>query len=265
MKRLIAFVSVIALIVCCLASCDAFGIGGGPADKIEAAEASLEGGKYTTIVTTTITTDNEELKAALEGVESSSTKVIYDGESSKVLAEISLDGLELTNEYVLIDGVLYRTTTANSGTASATVKEKAAIGENDIADLTERLGSGLDIGADDFESFSEEDGGAKTVITCSKIKDEPFAALTEALTSRFESIGGEAVMVKSSVYYTVEFLGGELFKTVLGCYYAVAVGDASYPVTVEIETFYDYSSEVSVTAPADATGYESVTLDTIVK
>ena len=139
------------------------------------------------------------------------------------------------------------------GKASLLVKLDAKtcrIGNFDIAVLineafVRNVSSPLNVRIHDFKNF-------KIRTACRKLK-------------RCRVGNGARRIMRCKGYISALRLGGNLFKTVLGWYYAVTVGDAIYPVTIEIESFYDYSSEVSVSAPSDASEYESVTLGAIVK
>lgn len=248
-NKLLALILTLALAVGMLASCDQI---------MPPTDVTPDADSYTATVDIRFATNDAKMKSAIDAMNSSAT-IMRKGDDISVVTTSESDGILATESYILTGGMLFHSLSLKIGEAEQEVKQLAFVDDTNRAALIETLGAGAYIDAEDFESKSTN--GSTT--SCTDILEESRASLVNLMSKRFSAIG--ATVELGEVSLSVELDGELKTSTVLSCEYNISMGGESYSVIMRLYTDYNYKADVKVETPADASKYDSASLEDIIK
>lgn len=250
--KLTALVCCIAMLCICFASCDIIG-------GIQKSESD----KYVATVTTKLATNDDKMKDALVAAGSPVTLIKVDGDNVEIESSAKINDITMNNNYVYIDGVLYHSKNLAISDKSVNSFNKAEMSADQRDLLIASVGTGADVDTSDFATVDKMESGGVETYTCRDINDDAKESLCSVFASKLSSSG--ATVSIEDVKYIEDHSDGRVVSSILSCSFIVAMGGEEYSVTMHINCAYDYDAEVSISAPADADKYNTVSLDEILK
>ena len=258
LKRTVSLALLLVMVTCLFASCAQ------TADTIlSIADDELSKIDYTVNTQIVYSSTNEELKAAIEGMDAVSMTFSKKGHSSKSVANMSIDGVAVEKEYLITAGVLYYTYTEYDGTEVFALTEKVNLNADERAAIYEDIGMQAPISYNDFETIDIQTKKSVDLITCEKLKVDSAVAMEKLVKSNL-GISGADVSVNSAelVYKLVDGQYNGEFLTVK---YTIQIGETNYDLEMLITREYDFATPVDITAPTDADKYVQTTYAELTK
>ena len=259
-SKVLSLILATAIILSCFASCDL--LSGKPESVIFDAEAALDGAVYVATTELAFTSDDEDMKSTVASLGDTSVKVSVNGESVAVTTRLSTTNTTLEVDCTVHDGVVYRRDYLKVGEKDATTLKKSPITDNEKKNMASSAAPGSDITYEDFSDVKMESSGNVKLITCTVIKEESLESIKAILSERL-GIATTDVSV-SDAEYVVKIVDGKYEGIYLSCYYSFVIDGVSYDLRLQAVTSYDYSADVTISLPANASEYELASLDEIV-
>ena len=257
MKRFFALVLAIVLICCTFTSCDAVLAKflpkkeDDPLTLIEKADAAMDEAPFIANMKTEVTTDNEDIKYLLSGM-NFEMPITIDGENISMTTKMDLaQGYSANIKLVIVDKVMYYSLSLPGQTA----RLKAEMTDEQYKDFMGDTSVDPVIEAEDFEiiNVSNVSGGKR--IYCSQIKESAKEKVIDAIDTDIDDI------TVSDVSYTMIIKDGkyESASMVLTCSFEVY--GQTYTFTQKTSAIFSYDDVPSITVPADAQKYQTVDYD----
>ena len=219
--------------------------------------AVLDPQKYEASVKIVFASNDENIKSALDAISTSSV-IRRHGKLASVVTETETESMRISNEYTLVNGIIYHSLSAETADYSVTQLRCADFHDTDRYILSLNMGPGADITADDFDTVDVR--GANYV--CQDMKEETKADIAADLTDRLSAIGA-TVAVKSASYNLTG--NGELdTSAILSCNLEITLGGVVYEVTMRTYTNYNYEAQINIVAPANTDKYSKVSYQEII-
>ena len=238
--------------------------GGTPSGEVLAdADKALADNSYTARVSIIYASENEEMAAAIEALNTSSITIKKNKDAKELTLTTEVGGFTMTKSYVTSGTVLYHTSIATLGEATVTVKEKATVTAVEALFLRMKLGSAAILNTSDFSVINITKGTAATTVSCSSINADSLEALEGSLTKSLNAIGAESEVTAVNLSATVK--DGRYVQSTLTATLEITLGEASYTITLTEITDYTYSDNVVITLPENPDEYTTVSYDEIVK
>ena len=250
-NRLLALLLTMALSVGVLASCNNIVP---PVDETKKPD-------YTANVEIKFSSEDDKMKEAVAAM-SSSAVILSKGEDISVVTTSVSDKANISESYLLSNGMLFHSLSAKIGDSQMESLRRARLGDTVREQVITSIGKGATINVKDFATVKNEEADDLTVYTCSEIFDESKASLVKIMSVKMANIGASVDI--SDVQLVVESRDGLTAKTTLTTDYVIALGGESYSVTMTVTTTYDYESEISIKFPGDTGAYELVELPEII-
>jgi hypothetical protein len=251
--KILSVILVLGMAMSVLASCGDTGAG----------KNDVDDGKYKINVSIIYATNDNKLKDAISAVGTNGATVMVDGDNMAVYNTVVVGNTSVNESYVLFDNMLYRDMTVIANGNSATVQEKSDFHEENRQHLLADLGVGADVSVFDFKILEITSMGENDCFNCTDINADSAESLEKIFGAGLSGVGA-TVSLDSAEYQ--EIIHGEtIIESTLSCHFIILLGGVSYELTVHMNYDYDYSAEVSVTAPEGADGYNTVTYNEIIK
>lgn len=251
MKKVIALVLTLAMMCCMLVSCD------NAEALIKKADAALLTQPYKMTLSMDFTSDNEEFNELLS-VMSMDIPVMVDGTNIAMSMTMNAGELSMDTDVRVVDKVMYYHMTW----LGQHVKLKCTLNEEQLLEFAADNGAEMPVTPEDFARMTVESKDGKKYIACGEITDEGIEALNDMLADMLESLGAEASY--SDVTYEVVLADGKYESMKMSCTYTMTVGGQTSTLKMDIGATFDYSAEVSVTAPEDPEAYAEANYDEII-
>ena len=239
-RKIIGAVLVLALFICSFASCQKKS-----EDVLEKADKALENTAYAVDVRLEYSSEDEDVKAAIDSFSKPSMKIYVDGDKFQGRMDIKLNGEKNHITYTYVDGVLYTEWRENG----KTVQNSETLGDADKSVIAESYGAGANVSTDDFESVSIETSGKMSVITCETIKDDALIALVNSLKSELALAGFNANVALKNAKLEIEVNDGKYNITILTCLYYITTPVDTYSIEMKYTCRFDYDAEFEIAAP----------------
>lgn len=259
-NRILSLILATVVILSCFASCDL--IGGKPEDAIADAEEALASAPYVATTSLTFTTDDEDMKSAVSALGDTVVKLSVNGENLAVSTKLSTTNTTLELDCTVYDGVVYRRDYLKVGNEDATTKKRSPITDVEKGSIATSAAPGSEITYVDFSDVTLEKTDNVSVISCTNLKAESLGSMKTILSERL-GIDATAISI-SDVEYAVKIVDGKYESASLSCNYGVIIAGVMYDLGLQATTSYDYSSDVVISTPADASEYELASLEEII-
>ena len=202
MNKIIALLLCFVISLGCLASCQT------PAEEEQTPDTDnviddtsdvtdeqpeVDASKYTVTTTILFATDDGRMKEAVYGM-NSSMSIVVDGDNMTLTHNSTTKNTKVVNIYTLVDGILYHSTSISTEQFSATVNEKAEMGENNKNNLLANVGSGAQIGISDFENVNTATSGSRMTFTCKNITAASKLSLEDIFSGAFAEYNATVVL-----------------------------------------------------------------------
>lgn len=231
-------------------------------DTGDQVEIPADTDKYIATMTTTFTTDDADMADIIAHMGESVTVVSTDGSAIKIHGESQVGMSSSENEYVYIDGIIYSYTRVNVDGKTASSYEKAAMSAEDSDALIKKAGPGASIGSGDFMTKERSKEGNITTYVCSNMSSASRDSLAGIFAKRFAGYNATVRLVSAT--YNLELIGDANKSSDLSCDFIVTMNGTDYSFTMNLKCEYEYTSEVSITAPENADKYEETSLEKII-
>jgi hypothetical protein len=252
-KKTLALILSVMLLVGTLASCDMISAGG--------QKDNVDTSSYTAKVNIKFATDDEKMKSAVDAMNASSVIMVNNGDISVSTTSTS-GNTTISEEYILVSDMLYYGLNVSIGDLSSGEYKRAPYGESRRLELISTVSGGAHIDNDDFNNVSVTNTANGKTFTCSGITDDAKDYLEGLMNEKF---GGLATAKLSEAYLDLETKGTAPISSVLSCNYVITMGGVEYTVTMRLYTSYDYECETVVSAPSDTGKYVAVSFEEILK
>lgn len=252
LKRTVSLTLVLVMVACLFASC---------AQTVETvfsiADDELSRIDYTVNTRIVYSSTNEAMNEAISGMDMVQMTFAKKGHSSRSVANMSIDGVEVEKEYLITAGVLYYTYTEYNGTEVFAVKEKVNLDENERDDIYADIGMTAPLSFNDFEIVNIETKKSVDLITCQRLKVYSNIAMEKLVKSSL-GIDGADVAV-SSAELVFKFVDGQYNGEFLTVDYIITIGNTTYDLEMQLTREYDFTAPVDIAPPADADKYFTTT------
>ena len=262
LKKILAMSLALALSLSCLFGCE---LVGGSVDAVAAmkeAEGTLTDSQYTAVVTTEISAKDPALKERIDALGESNITIVYGDAGFKLRSDMSIDGARVFGTYTAFDGVLYFESMATVGEDSSFLKQKARIDQMDLNAFTSHIGAGIQIDYTDFESVVASGSAGKCTVTCTDLKDELVESAEYTLSSM---LGDDFKLTLSDVVYVATLKDRAFMTESVKYMFSVEMDGALYNMESVVTIAYDYSTEISISAPADAEMYDEISFENMIR
>ena len=242
LNKIIAFLLLMAVAVGALASCDT---PNGP----------LQSDTYVANVEVKFSSENAEIKAVVDAMNRNSTIYVSEGDM-KIETSVQMDGISITDKYVLFGGTLYHESRATVNGKTAVELKKTSMSDDNRQQLIAEVGAGASIEPTDF-NIQEQDGDELNyTYNCSRITGKAKESLEAIYGANFSAIG--ATVELSGAEYTLVAENGRTTSSSLTCHFVIGLNGQSYEITAEIITKYDYDATFGISTPANSSSYQLV-------
>ncbi|MBQ7343586.1 MAG: hypothetical protein IJW53_02340 [Clostridia bacterium] len=250
--RLTSFALIIAIMACCFSSCDLI-FGKDPKETVDKAEAALEAAPYTVEMAVTYESSDQNIIDAIKCFTGPVIRLEADGDDLRVSMQMSLDGNVSKSVYTVCDGMIYLYSSEQTASGEKATREKIEYTSELREEITDMLGIGANIRYDDFKEAKERGSGGESIITCTGIKDEALYGVANLMQDKLSSLGAMVGVKDATLIITIE--DGKYQATVFSCTYIITTPETVYTVSMSLAAKFDYTSDVSVSAPTDADDY----------
>lgn len=223
-------------------------------------DTELQSDYYVANITVSYATDDDKMKAAVEGMSTETTLTVMV-DNLKLVSNVVLSNSSVADEYTYYNGMLYHTNTVQVGNMSLNSYKKAAMSESRVESLLDKAGAGANIDMGDFAKHDMSKADGVTTYTCTEMKDDAKDSLTQILASKFDGIG--ATVEIDSARYVFEVKSGRNQKYTLSCDLVITMDGAIYEVTMNLECVYNYNAVTVIMTPTDLDKYIDSTVDEI--
>lgn len=251
-KKTLALLLSVMLLVGTLASCDMIPTGG---------QDDVDTSSYTARVNIKFATDDDKMKSAVDAMSASSV-IKVSGDDISVSTTSTTGLATVSEEYILVSDMLYYGLSVSVGDVSSAEYKRAPFGESRRLELISATFGGAQIDNGSFSEVIVMDGQNGTGYTCSGISDGAREYLEGVMNDK---LGGLATVRIDDAYLDLETKGTATVSSVLSCNYVITMGGVEYTVTMRLYTEYDYECETVVSAPGDTGKYVSVSSEEILK
>ena len=209
---------------------------------------------YAANVQISFSSDNEAMQNAISAMQTSS-EIFVDGGDVKVLTKAEIGTTTVTDKYTYFGGNLYHEQVVTAGDLVSTVLERTSLKDDNREQLLSDIGAGASITPLDFSIQDMEGDTDNCIYTCSRITAKAKESLEKIYGASFAGLGTVAL---DKAEYVLEVENGRDEKSTLTCHFVITVGNATYNITMEIVTDYDYDAGFSITVPANSSSYKQV-------
>lgn len=265
LKKLMACITALAVMVPILVSCDLSGTNGtqDSSKNIEnAADVILDTTPYVATTVTIFTSDDPDMEDAIAGLRASEIVLSYDGTNTSVSLREAIGTATVDKLYTLVGDTLYASTTLVVGDNSATAKKQATVDSAARDMILTVTGSAMNLDCDDFTDRKTVSGDFTTV-TCSNITPAALLSLEYIYSKDIEAAG--AALEASNVIYSFTVNDGKYTEASITASFKVTMNGVEYTFDMTTCTSYAYPEEVVINAPVNANEYVVVTYDEIMK
>lgn len=238
-KKIISALLVVSLLAVLLTSCNLFVK---PDGVIAEADAALKEKAYTMETTITYTSEDAGMREAIASFTNPMIFTEVNGNDFRITMNFEKDGRENGVIYTYKDGTLY-TVLDELG---VTTKTSEVVTVLDKKEITDSLGQGVSISADDFNIAKAVSVEGVTMITCTDIKDEPLDALVRELSERFSE---DTVVAIKDAGLIIEIKDGLYNNVAFSCQYVITTPDAVYTLVMLYTSKFAYGDVDEITAP----------------
>lgn len=253
--KLTSFILAIAIMSCCLLSCDLI-FGKDPKATLDKADATLSSAPYTVEMAIKYESTSQTVIDAIKCLETPVIKLEVNGKNACATMQMSLDGKISRTTYTIYNGMIYRYEYEKVGEIETVVKEKSAFADELYKEAISSLGGGANLRYDDFEEAKERVVDGISIITCTKIKDEALAGVCAMMEDSLSDLGATVGVKDASLIIQIE--NGMYKATVFACNYVITTATDVYTVSMAFAAQFKYDEAVKISAPADASQYTDV-------
>lgn len=257
-KRILSLFVALLVILSSLVSCDV--LTGKPEDVISKADEALNSAPYKAETEVTFTSDDEDMKAAIEALGDMKITVTENGENASVVTDMTVGGVDVNVSNVIVSKMLYHKKTVDAEGAGSFTLKKASLGDN-RAELITNAAPGAQLTVLDFDTVEMKSSGNVRLITCTSLKAESSLSVREILSERL-GISVDSVSL-GDVELVIRVVDGKYEGTYLSCRYEISMGNADYELRLQAVTSYSYENIDEVKAPSNFSEYELCDYDEI--
>lgn len=260
--RLIALLLSLIMLIGCLASCDIKKPDGGeePGGDVQQPEEQSKGCVITT--ETVFTSENEDMKAAIEKMDSSLVTYIVDGKTS-VVGSASVGGTSVSKEYIMVDGVLYAGQAATSEDYSVATYKKAALTTEDAESFLEKVGATSFVDLTDFGTHAIDKRDNVYIYDCTEILPASLERLEEAYLASFATSGAKVEILDA--HLVIEKTTKQVMSKKLTISFVISMYGENYDVIMTQTSSYAYEQPVSISLPENIDEYIDASYEEILK
>ncbi len=226
-------------------------------------DTPLQSDVYVAMVDISFETDDEDMKAAVQAMKSSGSKIYVSGEDMKIEISAELNNISLSDSYVYFGGTLYHENRLTVDGKTSVTLEKAAMSTENRQQLISDIGAGASIDPIDFNVQEMAGDELNYTYNCSRITGKAKESLEAIFASRF--IGLNATVELTGAELTIEGENGRNKSSSLSCHFVITMNGQSYEITMNMNTTYDYDTAFGISAPAGSSSYKQVSYDEIIK
>lgn len=259
--KLLALILAIVLSLGAMTSCDV--VYETAADKIlETADKKLGEAPYKMDIEMSFSSKNSEINEALSMFNSSEIEMLVDGSNiamnMEIETEIMNEEVGISMEYIIIDSMAYAKASVEVQGLSQTLKQKAKMTEEDMADFMNENSSSYGTNHSDFDNKSIKFENGKFIITCTEISKSG----EDALKSLIEDQLGTSIDVEVEDIEVVFIASGLKYESMkISCRYVIDIGGTEVTINYVAETSYEYGDEYKVEEPDNKNSYAEVDFD----
>ena len=258
LKRTVSLALVLVMVACLFASC---------AQTVETifsiADDQLSRIDYTVNTQIVYSSTNEAMNAAIAGMDMVNMTFSKKGHSSRSLASMSIDGVEVEKEYLINAGVLYYTYTEYNGKDVFAIKEKVNLSADEKAVIYDDIGMAAPLSFNDFETINIETNKSVDLVTCQRLKVDSNIAMEKLVKSSLGIDGADVAVSNAELVF--RFVDGQYNGEFLTVDYIITIGNTVYDLKMQLTREYDLTSPVDITAPTDADKYTTTTYAELTK
>ncbi len=250
LNRIAAMLLALVLAVGVLASCGT-------------TDTPLQSDIYVATVDISFATNDDDMKAAVQAMKSSGSKIYVSGEDMRIETSAELNNILLSDSYVYFGGTLYHESRLTVDGKSSVTLEKAAMSAENRQQLISDVGAGASIEPIDFNVQEKDGDELNYTYNCSRITGKAKDSLEAIFAAKFSGLN--ATVELEAAELTVEGENGRTKSTCLSCHFLITMNGQSYEITMHVNTTYDYDTSFGISAPAGSSSYNQVSYDEIIK
>lgn len=252
LKRILSLSMAALMLIGSFCSCELLNANN-VSDIIAAADDDLDVTSYTVNIDMTFTSDDADMKAALEALDSSKITLAKAEDNFEIKTETSFGERYSEKTYTVVGDMLYSASESNLDGSVKSAKNVSLLAAADKAKVVADAGAAEILTCDDFDAVKLESSNTVQLITCTDLKSESADSLAMIFKSAFGS--DSATVSVSDVELVIRIVDGKYNGTYLSCVYSVTVDGVTYDVRMQAVREYDHTTPVSIEAPYDADQY----------
>jgi hypothetical protein len=247
-KKIIAFVMILALLCAMLTSCSE------AESLLRKADNFLEDEPYTMTFEVGFESDDPKLNKAFSDFDME-IPVTVDGKNISMDMSMRYNGYNANAKIIVYDMVMYCDITAGRQNA----KVKADISDSQYDTLMIDSGAQMPLEIDDFADITVSRMNGKEIITCKNVSQRGLRILNEKIEDNVKSLDGEAKV--SDVKFVITLNDGKYEYMSFVCLYKINVDDEIYDIKIKMSADFSYEDAKKITKPSDASKYEEMSFD----
>lgn len=251
-SRIVSLFVALALFLSCAVSCMA------PDAKalLDEATAAMAETPYTLTMNMSFSSDNTEIDALLSAMSVKDMKVDVDGDDIHFKMDMDAGIVKTEMEYTVVSGMIYMKMIASAYGYNETVKQKAAINEQQLDEFMSEMQLSQNMDIADFVEIDLTTSDGAYVISCSGVTEKLNEAFDEMMSGALESMG-DSIKI-SNAAYEIKIKDKKIDSARLTFTCNLTVNGEEIEFSMISNMNYDYEGAVSISAPSDASSYKEI-------